>query len=89
MLPMPPGDYQFRQRVLALAAGAVVVDSTGPLHGREGERALKHMDIELITPSTVVGLRRGRELEPLSGRSAAGLGSRRTSFLSLPTWRSA
>jgi hypothetical protein len=85
LLPMPVGDHRLRRKELALRAGAVVVDSTGPVVRSGGRRALKHSEIELLMPSTVIGPQRAVNWSPFSGRSAATVGSRPSDFLSLPT----
>lgn len=65
MLPTVIGTYRLQQRALALGAEAVVVDTTGLVDRAQGGKALKQWKIELLWPSMVVGLQRGRELEPI------------------------
>lgn len=65
MLPVLVGAYRLQQRALALGAQVVVVDTTGLVEPAEGGRALKQYKIELLAPSVVIGLQRGRELEPV------------------------
>ena len=65
MLPMVVGAYRLQQKALALGADAVVVDTTGLVDPAEGGQALKQWKIELLAPSVVIGLQRGRELEPI------------------------
>jgi polynucleotide 5'-hydroxyl-kinase GRC3/NOL9 len=63
MLPVVVGAYRLQQKALALGAEVVVVDTTGLVDPAEGGRALKQWKIELLAPSMVIGLQRGRELE--------------------------
>ena len=65
MLPVVVGTHRLQQKALALGAEAVVVDTTGLVDPAEGGRALKQWKIELLAPSVVIGLQRGRELEPI------------------------
>jgi len=62
MLPVVIGAHKLQERALALGAEVIVVDTTG-LVGREaGGGALKQWKIELLEPTAVIGLARGREL---------------------------
>lgn len=65
MLPTVIGTYRLQQKALALGAEAVVVDTTGLVDRAQGGKALKQWKVELLGPSVVVGLQRGRELEPI------------------------
>jgi len=65
MLPVVVGAYRLQQKALALGAEVVVVDTTGLVDPAEGGRALKQWKIELLAPSTVIGLQRERELESI------------------------
>jgi len=65
MLPTVVGTYRLQQRALALGAGAIVVDTTGLVDKTQGGKALKQWKIELLAPNVVIGLQRGRELEPI------------------------
>lgn len=65
MLPTVIGAYRLQQKALALGAEAVVVDTTGLVDRTQGGKALKQWKIELLAPSLVIGLQRGRELEPI------------------------
>ena len=65
LLPTVIGAYRLRQKALALGAEAIVVDTTGLVDKAQGGKALKQWKIELLAPSVVVGLQRGRELEPI------------------------
>lgn len=65
MLPTVVGAYRLQQRALAQGAEAIVVDTTGLVDRAQGGKALKQWKIELLRPSVVVGLQRGRELEPI------------------------
>ena len=65
MLPTVIGAYRLQQTALALAADAVVVDTTGLVDSAQGGKALKQWKIELLAPGAVISLQRGRELEPI------------------------
>jgi polynucleotide 5'-hydroxyl-kinase GRC3/NOL9 len=65
MLPVVVGAYRLQQKALAMGAEAVVVDTTGLVDPAEGGRALKQWKIELLAPSTVIGLQREQELESI------------------------
>ncbi len=65
MLPSVIGAYRLQQKALALGAGAVVVDTTGLVDRAQGGKALKQWKVELLAPGVVIGLQRGRELEPI------------------------
>lgn len=65
MLPTVIGTYQLQQWALAHGAELVLVDTTGLVDKAQGGKALKQWKIELLAPSVVIGLQRGRELEPL------------------------
>jgi polynucleotide 5'-hydroxyl-kinase GRC3/NOL9 len=65
MLPVVVGAYRLQQQALALGAQAVVVDTSGLVDSEQGGKALKQWKIELLAPSLVIGLQRGRELEPI------------------------
>jgi polynucleotide 5'-hydroxyl-kinase GRC3/NOL9 len=65
MLPAVVGAYRLQQKALALGAQAIVVDTTGLVDTAQGGKALKQWKIELLAPRVVIGLQRGRELEPI------------------------
>jgi polynucleotide 5'-hydroxyl-kinase GRC3/NOL9 len=65
MLPTVVGAYRLQQKALSLGAQAVVVDTTGLVDKAQGGKALKQWKIELLAPETVIGVQRGRELEPI------------------------
>jgi polynucleotide 5'-hydroxyl-kinase GRC3/NOL9 len=65
MLPTVIGAYRLQQMALALAADAVIVDTTGLVDSAQGGKALKQWKIELLAPGMVIGLQRSRELEPI------------------------
>ena len=65
LLPTVIGAYRLQQKALALGAEAIVVDTTGLVDKAQGGKALKQWKIELLAPSVVVALLRGRELEPI------------------------
>jgi polynucleotide 5'-hydroxyl-kinase GRC3/NOL9 len=65
MLPAVVGAHRLQQRALALGAEAIVVDTTGLVDPSQGGKALKQWKIELLAPAVVIGLQRGRELEPI------------------------
>jgi len=65
MLPVVVGAHRLQQKALAMGAEVVVVDTTGLVDPAEGGRALKQWKIELLAPSTVIGLQRERELESI------------------------
>ena len=65
MLPVVVGAHRLQQKALAWGAEVVVVDTTGLVDPAEGGQALKQWKIELLAPSMVIGLQRGRELEPI------------------------
>jgi polynucleotide 5'-hydroxyl-kinase GRC3/NOL9 len=65
MLPTVVGAQRLQQKAQAWGAGVVVVDTTGLVDRNQGGKALKEWKIELLGPSLVIGLQRGRELEPI------------------------
>jgi polynucleotide 5'-hydroxyl-kinase GRC3/NOL9 len=65
MLPAVVGAFCLQQQALALGAQAIVVDTTGLVDAALGGKALKQWKIELLAPGVVIGLQRGRELEPI------------------------
>jgi polynucleotide 5'-hydroxyl-kinase GRC3/NOL9 len=65
MLPTVIGAHRLQQKAWALGAEAVLVDTTGLVDRTQGGKALKQWKIELLAPSLVIGLQRGRELEPI------------------------
>jgi polynucleotide 5'-hydroxyl-kinase GRC3/NOL9 len=65
MLPTVIGTHRLQQKALELGAEAIVVDTTGLVDQAEGGKALKQWKIELLAPSTVIGLQRRHELEPI------------------------
>jgi polynucleotide 5'-hydroxyl-kinase GRC3/NOL9 len=65
MLPTVVGAYRLQHKALAGGTQAIVVDTTGLVDQAQGGKALKQWKIELLAPSVVIGLQRGRELEPI------------------------
>ncbi len=65
MLPAVIGAHRLQQRALAQGADTIVVDTTGLVDKAQGGKALKQWKIELLAPTVVIGLQRGRELEPI------------------------
>jgi polynucleotide 5'-hydroxyl-kinase GRC3/NOL9 len=65
MLPTVIGAYQLQKKAFLEGAQAVVVDTTGLVDSSQGGKALKRWKIDLLAPSTVIGLQRGSELEPI------------------------
>ena len=65
MLPTVIGSFRLQQKALELGAEVIVVDTTGLVDGSHGGKALKQWKIELLVPGVVIGLQRGRELEPI------------------------
>jgi polynucleotide 5'-hydroxyl-kinase GRC3/NOL9 len=65
MLPTVIGAHRLQQKALRAGAEAVVVDTTGLVERSQGGKALKQWKIELLAPSTVIGLQRAGELEPI------------------------
>jgi polynucleotide 5'-hydroxyl-kinase GRC3/NOL9 len=67
MLPMLAGLERLRSAAVQAGAGLVVVDTTGLVDRRAGGGAIKEWIMELLRPSAVVAIQRGRELEHLLG----------------------
>jgi polynucleotide 5'-hydroxyl-kinase GRC3/NOL9 len=65
MLPTVIGAYRLQEVALISGAQAIVVDTTGLVDRSQGGKALKQWKIELLAPSTVIGLQRSGELEPI------------------------
>ncbi|MGD8791231.1 MAG: polynucleotide 5'-hydroxyl-kinase [Anaerolineae bacterium] len=65
MLPAITGAHRLQREALARGAETIVVDTTGLVDKSRGGKALKQWKIELLAPDLVVGLQRGRELEPI------------------------
>ncbi len=63
MLPTVIGAYKLQRRAQELGAEAIVVDTTGLVDRAMGGGELKQWKIELLQPSTLVGIERGAELE--------------------------
>jgi len=63
MLPTVIGAYKLQRRAQELGAEAIVVDTTGLVAQQMGGGELKQWKIELLQPSTLVGIERGAELE--------------------------
>jgi polynucleotide 5'-hydroxyl-kinase GRC3/NOL9 len=63
MLPTVIGARKLQKKAQELGAEAIVVDTTGLVSRLAGGGALKQWKIELLEPSTLVGLERGSELE--------------------------
>jgi polynucleotide 5'-hydroxyl-kinase GRC3/NOL9 len=65
MLPMLVGAHKLVQKARAEGVSVLVFDTTGLVDLAYGGGALKQAKIELLAPSTVVGIQRGHELEHL------------------------
>ncbi len=65
MLPAIIGAYRLQQRAFGAGARTILVDTTGLVDSAQGGKALKQWKIELLAPGTVIGLRRGDELEAI------------------------
>lgn len=63
MLPTVIGAFKLQRLAQELGAETLVVDTTGLVDRRAGGGALKQWKIELLQPSTLVGIERGAELE--------------------------
>ncbi|HJT38395.1 MAG TPA: Clp1/GlmU family protein [Actinomycetota bacterium] len=66
MLPMVIGAMKLVDQARAAGADLIVVDTTGFIHGTQGQ-VLKIHKIEALRPDAVVGFQRGGELEPILG----------------------
>ncbi len=66
MLPMVIGAMKLVEQARAAGADLVVVDTTGFIHGTQGQ-VLKIHKVEALRPEAVVGFQRGGELEPILG----------------------
>jgi polynucleotide 5'-hydroxyl-kinase GRC3/NOL9 len=65
MLPMLVGAHKLVEKARTEGVSAIVFDTTGLVDLAYGGGALKEAKIELLAPSTVVGIQRGNELEHL------------------------
>lgn len=65
MLPMVVGAERLRRTALDTGVDCLVTDTTGMIGTNTGGRALKQWKIELLQPDRIVGLERGRELDPI------------------------
>jgi len=66
MLPMVIGAMKLAEQARAASADLIVVDTTGFIHGTQGQ-VLKLHKVEALRPDAVVGFQRGGELEPILG----------------------
>jgi polynucleotide 5'-hydroxyl-kinase GRC3/NOL9 len=65
MLPVLTGLGRLRDKACAKGADPVVVDTSGLVAEEFGGGALKEWEVELLQPSAIIALQRGRELEHL------------------------
>ncbi len=65
MLPVVVGAHRLQEKAAAWGADPLIVDTTGFVQKSDGGKALKQWKIEMLRPSTVIGLERGAELEPI------------------------
>lgn len=66
MLPMVIGAMRLAEQARANGADLIVVDTTGFIHGTQGQ-VLKLHKVEALRPDAVIGFQRGSELEPILG----------------------
>jgi polynucleotide 5'-hydroxyl-kinase GRC3/NOL9 len=66
MLPMVIGAMKLVEQARANGADLIVVDTTGFIHGTQGQ-VLKLHKVEALRPEAVIGFQRGGELEPILG----------------------
>jgi polynucleotide 5'-hydroxyl-kinase GRC3/NOL9 len=66
MLPMVIGAMKLVEQARAAGAELIMVDTTGFIHGTQGQ-VLKLHKVEALRPDAVVGFQRGGELEPILG----------------------
>ncbi|MGZ4104896.1 MAG: Clp1/GlmU family protein [Actinomycetota bacterium] len=66
MLPMVIGAMKLVEQARANGADLIMVDTTGFIHGTQGQ-VLKLHKVEALRPDAVVGFQRGGELEPVLG----------------------
>jgi polynucleotide 5'-hydroxyl-kinase GRC3/NOL9 len=65
-LPMVIGAMKLVDQARAAGADLIVVDTTGFIHGTQGQ-VLKLAKVEALRPDAVIGFQRGGELEPILG----------------------
>jgi polynucleotide 5'-kinase involved in rRNA processing len=66
MLPMVIGAMKLAEQARAAGAELIMVDTTGFIHGTQGQ-VLKLYKVEALRPDAVIGFQRGGELEPILG----------------------
>jgi len=66
MLPMVIGAMKLTEQAREAGAHLIMVDTTGFIHGTQGQ-VLKVHKIEALRPDVVIGFQRGGELEPILG----------------------
>jgi polynucleotide 5'-hydroxyl-kinase GRC3/NOL9 len=66
MLPMVIGAQKLVDQARAAGADLILVDTTGFIHGTQGQ-VLKIAKVEALRPDAVIGFQRGGELEPILG----------------------
>ena len=66
MLPMVIGAMKLVEQARAAGADLILVDTTGFIHGTQGQ-VLKLAKVEALRPEAVTGFQRGGELEPILG----------------------
>jgi polynucleotide 5'-hydroxyl-kinase GRC3/NOL9 len=66
MLPMVIGAMKLVEQARSSGADLIVVDTTGFIHGTQGQ-VLKIHKVEALRPECVIGFQRGGELEPILG----------------------
>jgi len=66
MLPMVMGAMKLVDQARAAGADLILVDTTGFIHGTQGQ-VLKIAKVEALRPEAVIGFQRGGELEPILG----------------------
>jgi polynucleotide 5'-hydroxyl-kinase GRC3/NOL9 len=86
MLPTLVGAHRLVQKAREENATAIVFDTTGLVDPAQGGGALKRAKIDLLRPTAVVGIQRGKELEHLLAPLRL---SGRTCVIDLPASRAA
>jgi polynucleotide 5'-hydroxyl-kinase GRC3/NOL9 len=66
MLPMVIGAMKLTEQARLAGADLIMVDTTGFIHGTQGQ-VLKVHKVEALRPDVVIGFQRGSELEPILG----------------------
>jgi polynucleotide 5'-hydroxyl-kinase GRC3/NOL9 len=67
MLPVLTGLCRLRDRARAQGVDPVFIDTSGLVAEESGGGALKEWEVEILAPTAVIALQRGRELEHLLG----------------------